>query len=871
MLFQSHSLLLFSSLIPAAFPLGLQIGRDNWKIIADSQHAGNEAQKAIDGDRNTFWHSEYAPNAPLPHNVVVDMGEFHLVDGISILPRQDNFNNGNIGQHLVQLSGDGKTWGRPVALGQYRNDKGVKETSFVRKVARYVKITAVTEAQNAQNPWTSIAELNIHQVADPFINSQGFTFTADSEETARENGRASNLNDNLPYTIWHTNWSGNAPAHPHYLTINQNKRGLVGGIQYVPRQGIGAINQPENGRIGRYRIESSNDGQNWNTVKTGTWADDDTNKAAFWPAINVQYIRLVALSEAGNRGPWTSAGDVQLMFGSSLADHKAPSASLGVWSHTVDFPLVPAAAANLYDGAADEILVWSAFANDQFFQFNQGKTQVTIYNSTDSSMTPQEIANTQHDMFCPGLSMDSTGRFIVTGGNDAAKTSIYDPRTNQWQKGAEMNVPRGYQSSATLSNGNVFTLGGSWSGGHEVDKDGEVYNIKSNTWTKLPGARVAPTMTHDHGGRYRSDNHQWFFAWSNGNILHAGPSAAMNWIGTSGQGSINGAGNRAQDGDSMNGIAAMYDAPAGKILTAGGAANYQGDNAHARAHIITINGVGKNPSVQRIGDMKNARGFHTSVVLPDGTVIVLGGQTHVEPFTDTYAVTTPELFNPRDNSWTVLNSNAVPRTYHSTSLLLKDGSIFSAGGGLCGNCATNHFDGEVFLPPYLVNSDGTTKTRPVITSINGDSFAVGSQIQIKTDSAVTSIALMRLGSVTHTVNTDQRRIPFTVSGTSQTITIPNDPGVALPGYYYVFALNAAGVPSIARVVQITFTQQAAASSETLPTLQVLHTMPEPAPETSITDFLNVTMLTDLLPPLDDSLTHLTSIFKDVFDKREGQE
>ena len=65
-------------------------------------------------------------------------------------------------------------------------------------------------------------------------------------------------------------------------------------------------------------------------------------------------------------------------------------------------------------------------------------------------------------MFCEGLSLDATGRIIATGecniwasiglnliisgGNDAGKTSIYDPETNAWTAEAQMKITRGYQS-----------------------------------------------------------------------------------------------------------------------------------------------------------------------------------------------------------------------------------------------------------------------------------------------------------------------------------------------------------------------------------------------------------------------------------------
>jgi galactose oxidase len=71
--------------------------------------------------------------------------------------------------------------------------------------------------------------------------------------------------------------------------------------------------------------------------------------------------------------------------------------------------------------------------------------------------------------------------------------------------------------------------------------------------------------------------------------------------------------------------------------------------------------------------------------------------------------------------------------------------------------------------------------------------------------AVNSFSLIRMASTTHTVNTDQRRIALTptVSGLKYTIMVPGDAGVALPGYWMLFALDSAGVPSLAKTVLIT--------------------------------------------------------------------
>ena len=64
---------------------------------------------------------------------------------------------------------------------------------------------------------------------------------------------------------------------------------------------------------------------------------------------------------------------------------------------------------------------------------------------------------------------------------------------------------------------------------------------------------------------------------------------------------------------------------------------------------------------------------------------------------------------------------------------------------------------------------------------------------------------MRLSAITHTTNNDQRRIPLqpTALGSGgYSVTLPADPGVLLPGYYMLFALNANGVPSTSTTIQI---------------------------------------------------------------------
>jgi galactose oxidase len=244
----------------------------------------------------------------------------------------------------------------------------------------------------------------------------------------------------------------------------------------------------------------------------------------------------------------------------------------------------------------------------------------------------------------------------------------------------------------------------------------------------------------------------------------------------------------------------------------GGATAYQDAGsvvdvqATRRAYTINITGGPHRPVVvARMPNMAYARAFSNSVLLPDGGILVVGGQQHPQTFTDTGAVLSPELWNPATRRFTVMAPEAIPRTYHSVAILLPDGRVFSGGGGLCGDgCTTNHPDGQIFSPPYLFNANGTLRRRPVIETAPATA-TTGSGITVRTNSATPRFALVRMSAVTHSLNDDQRRIPLTparVHGTTYTLRLPRSTGVLLPGNYMLFAMYANGTPSVARIINI---------------------------------------------------------------------
>ncbi|KAL8772295.1 MAG: hypothetical protein Q9209_002507 [Squamulea sp. 1 TL-2023] len=640
--------------------------------------------------------------------------------------------------------------------------------------------------------WQAVAALLVTTV--PFVVSQidrtGWTVTVDSFQTGTNNEAAKAIDGNTG-TFWHTQWMPTTMALPHTITLDMKKSYNVNGLTYLPRQD-GTLN----GNIGQHLIQTSVDGTTWTTTASGSYLDDNSLKRTPFTTIPARYVRIIAQTEAGGRGPWTSAADINVL---AAATYTKPPTNLGIWGITLDFPIVPAAAALLTNG---KVLLWSSHKpQDYSGGSGSGKTETAIYDPATGTVSRRTVTETQHDMFCPGLSLDASGRPFVTGGDDAAKLSIYDG-TN-WIAGPNMKIQRGYQSSATLSDGRIFTIGGSWSGG-EGNKNGEVWSPASNTWSLLPGCPIAPMLTADKRGVYRADNHGWLFGWKSGSVFQAGPSKAMNWYTTVGTGGQKAAGLRGTDPDAMNGNAVMYDALNGKILTVGGAPHYEDNQATGNARIVTIGAPGTTASVAAIGNLAYARAFHNSVVMPDGKVLVVGGESYPIPFSDNTATNTPELFNPATSSFTSVNPLAVPRTYHSFALLLPDATIISGGGGLCGACTTNHPNAQIYSPAYLFKADGTKASRPLINSVSTTNVAVGAKITVSMNTAVTSFSLVRYGSGTHSVNTDQRRIPLTstASGFSYTVTIPNDAGVALPGSWMLFALDSASVPSVSKTIII---------------------------------------------------------------------
>ena len=140
-----------------------------------------------------------------------------------------------------------------------------------------------------------------------------------------------------------------------------------------------------------------------------------------------------------------------------------------------------------------------------------------------------------------------------------------------------------------------------------------------------------------------------------------------------------------------------------------------------------------------------------------------------------------------------------PRLYHSEALLLPDGRVWVSGGGRFNGVGepTDQLSSEFFSPPYLFRGP-----RPVITSAPSVlSYGQSFTIQTPDVARIASVSLVRFGNVTHAFNSGQRYLPlsFTANGNSLNVTAPANSNLAPPGYYMLFVVDTAGVPSVAAI------------------------------------------------------------------------
>ena len=235
------------------------------------------------------------------------------------------------------------------------------------------------------------------------------------------------------------------------------------------------------------------------------------------------------------------------------------------------------------------------------------------------------------------------------------------------------------------------------------------------------------------------------------------------------------------------------------LVLGGGHAALDGDSRS----VEVMDFASAEPESYRISDMQYRRSNVHAVVLPNGEVLILGGEQSYkwDPFGN--VVREAEIFDPASETFRKAAWMTNPRTYHSVALLLPDGRVFT-GGGIDPTRAVKmnqlQMDYKIYSPPYMFQGP-----RPTIAWAPSN-IGYGGTFQVTTPDpkSIAKVALVRPMAVTHHTSPEQRMVylPFASVDYQLLVKAPDDGNAAPPGWYMLFLVDKSGVPSVAKFVHV---------------------------------------------------------------------
>ncbi|MCO6187920.1 galactose oxidase-like domain-containing protein [Rhizobium sp. L1K21] len=470
----------------------------------------------------------------------------------------------------------------------------------------------------------------------------------------------------------------------------------------------------------------------------------------------------------------------------------------GEWSNVVALTIIPLHSIVLPDGK-----ILSFGSTEEGMQGGD-----FVYSIFDPTTGVEKVLEntTATNIFCSNMALDpETGNVIIFGGDGNRNgggvisgidsVTVFDYRTQTMSEAEPMEYARWYPSNITLANGDILVLGG-----RDRDYNGstipEVYDGATGTFRQLTGAEM-PDLFGGGGSLYES----WWYphVWQNSKgevIVVEAQGDDIYRLSTEGNGSVEKIGKTGFESYKLN-TGSMYDTDKIAII---------GDDGGI--YVADISDLSHAPIFEKVATLENARTNAAMISLPDGRVLIVGGSTPYGDNTDqgnglTNAVYTPTVWDPSDNSITQMDEQAMARLYHSSGLLLPDGSVWSGGGGAPGPQVNTNV--EFFNPDYLYGPDGALAERPEITGAPknieaGDTF----RITVDDTSDISMVSAIRSGAMTHARNLDSRfvKLDFTIiDGTTIEIRTPHE-NVMGPGAWMTYVVDTAGVPSEASIIGV---------------------------------------------------------------------
>ncbi|MCB9876013.1 MAG: hypothetical protein H6835_00290 [Planctomycetes bacterium] len=271
-------------------------------------------------------------------------------------------------------------------------------------------------------------------------------------------------------------------------------------------------------------------------------------------------------------------------------------------------------------------------------------------------------------------------------GNVLSSCEIYDPATNSFSTTGSMGTPRILHAACRLADGRVMTCGGTSTLAPDLTaavlgtlNTAEIYNPATGTWSgtaNIGGYRLAPALTLLSTGQAMvSGGVQITFLF--GFPIGAGTTtAAQRWNPATGTWGSAASMSVARAGHHFNQVTLNDN----RVLMTGGTFLSLTSLSPLVVSTGTIAGAeAYNPTnnTWTTYNMASNRALHSATKLPDGRVVVCGGAQ------GTLDVPVPidgvEVFNPVSNSWSGAPALLQARASHVASMM-PDGTLVLFGG-----------------------------------------------------------------------------------------------------------------------------------------------------------------------------------------------
>ncbi|WP_035795008.1 galactose oxidase early set domain-containing protein [Kitasatospora mediocidica] len=416
--------------------------------------------------------------------------------------------------------------------------------------------------------------------------------------------------------------------------------------------------------------------------------------------------------------------------------------------------------------------------------------------------------------FCAGHSYLSNGMLGVFGGNlggnggtGAKLALVFDPWTETWHQQQDLAVGRWYPSVVTGADGRLLVMSGQSELGWGTPTPLiERFPAKGVDLSYTPGSIPdgLPSDQWKTDAPYRMD-YPHLFSLRDGKVYGFGRDSDQQWTFNPADESRGKLPDRPDGGLRNYGAAvALPGGTAGpdSVLILGG-------NRNDRNTYRFSNGAWTTDSQRAFGRTQD-----DTLILPNGNLFTVNGSYDIRDYGNGPYNPNADLkyrqteLRDAQGRWTLGPVQRLPRGYHSNAVLLPDGRIMVTGDELQ-QIANNPdiksgMNGtiEIYEPPYLHQGP-----RPVLSKAPSRPLGYDSAFKVTTTtpSRVSRAVLVAPITSTHSVDTSQRHLELQITGRSGNrleLKTPPSAQAAPPGYYMLFLLDDAGVPSEAKFVQL---------------------------------------------------------------------